>query len=106
MGDCHWELEKGLADPNGVSFRSMSYPNKYLALHGDGRVYLKECENTPEFKKSATWFQRKGNHEGLHSSFESVARPGEFMKHKGGRLGVFEIKSGGDKYDSTFELIE
>ena len=106
MGDCHWELEKGLADPNGVSLRSMSYPNKYLAVHDDGKVYLKEYENTPEFKKSATWYQRKGNHEGLHSSFESMARPGEFMKHIGWRLSSYPVKTGGEKYDSTFELIE
>ncbi|MBO6102463.1 MAG: AbfB domain-containing protein, partial [Opitutales bacterium] len=106
MGDCHWELEKGLADPNGVSFRSMSQPNKYLSIHEDGRVYLKEYENTPEFKKNATFYQRKGNYEGLHSSFESMAKPGEFFKHIGWRLAVCPVKTGGEKYDSTFELIE
>lgn len=106
MGDCHWELEAGLADKSGVSFRSMSHPDKYLTLNPDGNITLKTFEDSDEYKKNATWYMRKGNHEGLHYSFESMAKKGEFMKHKAWNLVAAPVKTGGEKFDSTLELIE
>ncbi len=106
MGDCHWELETGLGDKNGVSFRSMSYPDKYLSLNPDGVVTLKTIEDNDEYKKNATWYPRKGNLEGLHHSFESMAKPNEFLRMHKGIVYATPVKSGGEKHESTLELID
>ncbi len=108
MGDIFWEFESGLADSKGVSIRSMGYPDKYLTLKENGEVGLLTFEDSESFKKNATWYVRKGNADdadGTRNSFESAAKPGVFMRHKAWNLNSSEIKSSGDKNDSTFEIV-
>ena len=65
-------------------------------------------EDSESFKKNATWYVRKGNADdadGTRNSFESAAKPGVFMRHKAWNLNSSEIKSSGDKNDSTFEIV-
>jgi hypothetical protein len=102
--DAYWEVEKGLADAKGVSFRHMGHPNSYLAIDADGFCNVIEDDGSADFAKRATWYDRPGHElESLHS-FESAAKPGEFLRTRG-RLKVEGRESSGFRLDSTFELL-
>ena len=102
--DAYWEVEKGLADAKGVSFRHMGHPNSYLAIDADGFCNVIEDDGSADFAKRATWYDRSGHElESLHS-FESAAKPGEFLRTRG-RLKVEGRESSGFRLDSTFELL-
>lgn len=106
MGDMYWEFEEGLADKKGVSIRSMSNPEKYLFVDADGNVYLEAFVNTPEFKKGATWYMKAGNSNEALNSFESMAFPEKYLRNSGWKTVISEVKSNGDKFDSTWEVME
>lgn len=52
--DATYELVPGLSDKAGVSFRSINYPNQYLA-HGDFRLSLAPYRDADDFRKNATF---------------------------------------------------
>jgi Alpha-L-arabinofuranosidase B (ABFB) domain len=54
--DATYELVPGLSDKTCVSFRSVNYPNQYLA-HGDFRLSLTPYKDTDEFRKNASFKQ-------------------------------------------------
>ena len=102
--DAYWEIEKGLADAKGLSFRHMGHPNCYLALDADGFCNVIEDDGSADFAKRATWYDRPGHElKSLHS-FESCAKPGEFLRTRG-RLKVEGPETSGFRLDSTFELL-
>lgn len=102
--DAYWVLEKGLSDKSGVSMRNMGHPLCYLAIDSDGFCNLIENDGSADFAKRATWFVRPGNEVKECTSFESAARPGEFLRTRG-RLKVEGRETSGFRLDSTFELL-
>lgn len=103
--DQYWTLDKGLSDPNGVSIRSMSHPDSYLAIDADGFVNVVKNDNTAAYRRNATWFVRPGNEDSRATSFESAAKPGSFLRTKG-RLTTATAKEGGFRLDTTFEVVD
>ena len=105
MGDAYWELEPGLADGKGISFRSMSMPGSYLTLTPDGFVNVVANDGTPDFAQKATWYTRAGLERADLVSFESAAMPGKYMGLKG-RLSLRTPGKDCSRYDATFELVD
>ena len=106
MADCYWVFEPGLSDKAGYSIRHMGHPHSYLTVMPDGKVEVVENDGSAEFAKNATWYKRPGHMKSEFCSFESAARPGEFMRTKDCiRLGKPE-GDGGFKLDSTFEILD
>jgi len=102
--DAYWEIEKGLADAKGLSFRHMGHPNSYLALDEDGFCNVIEDDGSADFAKRATWYDRPGHEVKSLHSFESCAKPGEFLRTRG-RLKVEGLETSGFRLDSTFEIL-
>lgn len=105
VGEIYWDFEKGLADENGVSFRNVAYPDKYLVANEKGEVYLETYQDTPEFKKNATWYIRKGLDDESKVSFESTT-PNVFLSYPAWNLTNLEIKTNGAKKEATFDVIK
>ena len=103
--DAYWEIEKGLADGRGLSFRHMGHPGSYLAIDADGFCNVIEDDGSEDFAKRATWYDRPGHEVPLLHSFESCAERGKFLRTRG-RLKVDDPKSGGFRLDSTFEILD
>ena len=103
--DAYWEIEKGLADDQGVSFRHMGHPGSYLALDADGFCNVVEDDGSADFAKRATWYDRSGHEIPSLHSFESCAEPGKFLRTRG-RLRIDGPKTGGFRLDSTFEIVD
>ena len=103
--DAYWEIEKGLADDQGVSFRHMGHPGSYLALDADGFCNVIEDDGSADFAKRATWYDRPGHEMSSLHSFESCAEPGKFLRTRG-RLRIDGPKTGGFRLDSTFEIVD
>jgi Alpha-L-arabinofuranosidase B (ABFB) domain len=60
--DSTFFLERGLADPNGVSFRSVNFPDRYLR-HRDFKLFL-EPKDSPNLAADATFFRTQPIDEG------------------------------------------
>jgi hypothetical protein len=88
-----FELVPGLADVNGVSFRSINVPDHYL-VHGDFRIRLQRSEDSDVYRKNGTFRRVKGLGAVDASSFESVNYPGYYIRAKGKALSI-------EKYDGT-----
>ncbi|AUI59059.1 hypothetical protein BKN51_13140 [Amycolatopsis sp. BJA-103] len=78
-----WKIMPGLADPNCVSLESPTRPD-FFVLQIDGEVVVRPSDDTDGFRRNATWCVRPGALSGGGVSFESVGRPGAFLRHKGG----------------------
>ena len=103
--DAYWEIENGLADGKGLSFRHMGHPGSYLAIDADGFCNVIEDDGSEDFAKRATWYDRPGHEVPSLHSFESCAEPGKFLRTRG-RLRIDDPKSGGFRLDSTFEILD
>ena len=56
-----WHKVGGLAnDKTGVSFRSMSHPDRYIRVRDNGEVWLDRFENNPKYKSQATFIMKDG----------------------------------------------
>ena len=103
--DAYWEVEPGLADGQGVSFRHMGHPNSYLAIDADGFCNVIEDDGSAGFAKRATWRVKPGHMRTELSSFESVAKPGEYLCLRGRLTTAKPGSYGGFRLDSTFEVL-
>jgi hypothetical protein len=55
-----WMQLPGLADKkNGVSFRSVSHPDRFIRIRSDGQAWLDVSNNSPAFFRDATFYIKK-----------------------------------------------
>ena len=57
QADATYCLEPGPADPGGVSFRSVNYPQRLIHAHSNGEVWTDYIELTPEFASESTFYR-------------------------------------------------
>jgi len=103
MRDMEFELVPGLADPNAVSFRSVTAPQSFLR-QANLELRLDPTDGTTGFANDAT-FKLVPGLRGVGRSFESVALPGHFIRHASFRLYV-NPNDGSELFlnDATFIL--
>lgn len=54
-----WRQMPGLSDEKkGVSFQSVSHPNRYIRIRSNGEAWLDTFEDTPQFRQEATFYFR------------------------------------------------
>lgn len=101
-----FELAPGLSDPKGVSFRSLSPPNHYLA-HGDFRLRLAPWDNSAEGARNATFHKVKGLSSPTAVSFEAAERPGHFLRSRDNGEIWLDKNDGSDQFrrDATFVIV-
>jgi len=55
-----WTQLPGLADKkNGVSFRSVSHPDRYIRIRSNGQAWLDVIDNSPAFFRDSTFYVKK-----------------------------------------------
>lgn len=55
-----WVVTPGLADAkNGISFRSVTHPDRYIRVRANGEAWLDVKENSPAFRNQATFIERR-----------------------------------------------
>ncbi|MFI5838832.1 glycoside hydrolase family 43 protein [Catenuloplanes sp. NPDC051500] len=104
--DQQWTLVPGLADPAGVSFRSVNFPTMYLR-HWSYALVLAADDGTAAFDADATFHRVPGFADSSWTSFRSHNLPDRFIRHSGYVLRVDPITSGStttDKQDATFRV--
>jgi hypothetical protein len=57
QADATYCVEPGVADPDGVSFRSVNYPQRLIHVHPNGEVWTDYIEDTPEFASESTFYR-------------------------------------------------
>lgn len=57
LADATYCIEPGVADPEGVSFRSINYPQRLIHMHPNGEVWTDYIEDTPEFASQSTFYR-------------------------------------------------
>jgi hypothetical protein len=80
-----FEVVPGLADPIHVSFRSLNYPNHYLA-HGDFHVRLQKYEDSDTYRRNATFKAVKGLVTKGAVSFEAITHSRHYIHARGDQL--------------------
>ncbi len=104
-----WEFTLGLADEatvDTVSIQCVSHPGYYLTVDGD-KVLLAKNDNSPKFKRSATFRMGPGLGDKTGVSFQSLADPKLFLRQSGGALkasAASAASSPSDKQDATFNI--
>lgn len=54
-----WRQLPGLSDEKkGVSFQSVSHPNRYIRIRANGEAWLDTFEDTPQFRQESTFYFR------------------------------------------------
>jgi len=97
IGDSQFWVFEGLADPAGVSLRSINLPG-YFLRHENNAIIFAPYDGTDEFAASATWYIREGLADPDWISFESYNQPGFFI---GQRFGVMALVENNDALTDT-----
>ncbi|SJL85067.1 family 43 glycosylhydrolase [Vibrio palustris] len=95
-----FKVVAGLADPQGISFESVSHPGYYLR-HRNFSLYM-EYNKGNTFAADATFYRRQGLSNPDKTSYESYNYPQYFIRHKNYQLVVETLSSDLDKADATF----
>ena len=104
IGDAQFWVLPGLADPDGISIRSINLPG-YFLRHENNALVFAPYDGTDEFAEAATWYIREGLADSEWISFESYDRPNFFI---GQRFGVMALVENTDaltdsmREDATF----
>ena len=94
-----------LGTAGSISFESTSRPGYYIVNRG-GEIFIESQssygadENT--FKNECSWFPRKDIFFDGFTSFESVIKPGYYIRHKSRRLQLTKLNSQSDRNDASF----
>ncbi len=105
--DQQWTLVAGLADPAGVSFRSVNFPNMYLR-HYNYALVLAMDDGTATFGADATFHRTAGFADPAWTSFRSYNVPDRYVRHSGYVLRIDPITSASpatDRQDATFRIV-
>jgi hypothetical protein len=101
-----WTLVPGLADPAGVSFRSVNFPDRYLR-HYSYALVLNANDGTSAFAADATFSKTAGFADSSWTSFRSYNFPDRYLRHSNYVLRIDPITSSSsttDKQDATFRI--
>ena len=98
--DALWHLAPGLADAKGISFESARLSGWYLR-DKDGVVVFAKDDDTPAFKREATWYRKAGLSSADACSYESPGHPDEYLR-LGRPMLRKPVKSHQDRIDATF----
>ena len=94
-----------LGTTGSISFESTSRPGYYICNRG-GDIFIESQSNygadANTFNNEASWFARKDIFFNGYTSFESVIRPGYYIRHKSRRLRVSTLNSQSDRNDASF----
>ena len=94
-----------LGAAGSISFESTSRPGYYLCNRG-GDIFIQDKSSygadERTFNSEASWFARKDIFFNGFTSFESVIRPGHYIRHKSRRLRLTTLNSRSDKNDASF----
>ena len=104
--DQMWKMVPGLADPAGVSFQSVNFPNMYLR-HSFYELVLNTNDNTTVFKADATFYPVAGFADASWTSFRSYNYPTRYIRHYDYVLRIDPISSSSPttaKQDATFRV--
>jgi hypothetical protein len=104
--DEQWRLVSGLADPAGVSFQSVNFPNMYLRQSNFALV-LNTNNNTAAFRADATFYRVAGWADGAWTSFRSYSVPDRYIRHFNFQLRLDPVTSGSStvvRQDATFRV--
>ena len=99
-----WTIVPGLADPAGVSFRSVNYPDRYLR-HSNYALVLNANDGTSTFAADATFYRAAGLADSSWTSFRSYNYPDRYLRHSGYVLRIDPVSGNSsttDKQDATF----
>lgn len=99
--DSWFRVVEGLA--GGNSLESANFPGHYL-LAGSSGVSLAPSDGTPAFAAAASFTMRAGLADAAKSSFESIATPGSYLRHRDYRLHVERVSGAVGAADATFAL--
>lgn len=98
-----WHLVPGLADPDGISFESVSCPGHFLKPN-TFVLQLEENDGTEDFQQAATFTAVEGLTDPLWTSFVSYKHPDMFLKHDGSFLRLGEISTEPEMKEATFRV--
>jgi Alpha-L-arabinofuranosidase B (ABFB) domain len=104
--DQMWTLAPGLADPAGVSFRSVNYPAMYLR-HWNYAMVLNANDGTSQFAADATFYPVAGLADPTWTSFRSYNYPTRHLRHYDYRLRIDPVSGSSpttDRQDATFRI--
>lgn len=96
-----WKAVPGLADPDGVSFESVTHPNHYLKPYRFV-LRLEENDGSETFKEEATFTSVEDPENPLWSSFASYKHPDKCIIHDGSFLRLSTISNNKEKQEATF----
>ncbi|APZ45923.1 hypothetical protein BW723_06275 [Polaribacter reichenbachii] len=106
--NAQFNIVKGLADENGVSFESVDAPGYYLS-HQNFILKLRsgDDQDYEAFKNTATFYPREGLADSDLVSFESKDWPNYFIRHQNYNLRISNYTdSNVYRNDATFEVLE
>jgi hypothetical protein len=101
-----WTLVPGLADPAGVSFRSVNFPDRYLR-HANYALVLNVNDGTSVFAADATFHRTAGLADAAWTSFRSHNFPDRYLRHANSVLRIDPLSSASAataKQDATFRI--
>ena len=99
-----FKMVRGLADPKGVSFESISQPGHYLR-HCNFRLLLHRYENSDIYKKDTTFRVRPGLADSGWRSFQSVNFPQFHIMARNNELFIGGGTDATFKRSATFRLV-
>ncbi|XP_069823857.1 otogelin [Dendropsophus ebraccatus] len=67
-------------DKNLVSLESAERPNYFIHLGGNGTLHVSKWQRSQEFQRRATFIIHKNRWTAGYSAFESLAKPGHFVR--------------------------
>jgi hypothetical protein len=103
MVDSKWRVVAGLADPDGISFESVSRPNYYLR-QSNSSIVLNANDNSASFKGDATFYKVKGLADTFWSSFRAYTASNKYLRHSSNNLRIDSISTDVEKQDATFKV--
>lgn len=80
----------GLADPDAISIRAVSFPTHYLR-HDGNAIVLAVNDGSEEFMGSATWHIRPGLADESWISFEAYDQPGYYIGQQFGVMALVQL---------------
>jgi hypothetical protein len=104
--DSQWRLVPGLADPAGVSFQSVNFPDRYLR-HFNFAMALAVNDGTATFRADATFYRTPGLANSAQTSFRSYNFPDRYLRHSSLLLRIDPLSASSatvDRQDATFQV--
>jgi hypothetical protein len=102
--DATFIKQKGLSDPEYLSFTSQNFPDHYLVIEND-KLVVRKFADSEDFRKQATFMITESLADPTLSSIQLVSEPEKYLRHKDYLL-VLEKPDGSElfKKDSSFKF--